>query len=61
VKVGQDHQAKILIAMHWGTIRLSDELFEEPPRQFRQAAGEQGLSEETAWILRVGESRQLTQ
>ncbi|MCP3870391.1 MAG: hydrolase [Gammaproteobacteria bacterium] len=61
VKVGQDLQARILIAMHWGTIRLSDEPFEEPPRQFRQAAGEQGWGEETAWILKVGESRRLTQ
>ncbi len=61
VKVGQDLQAKTLISMHWGTIRLSDESFEEPPRRFRQVAGEQDWSEETAWILRVGESRHLTQ
>ncbi len=61
VKVGQDLQAKTQISMHWGTIRLSDESFEEPPRRFRQVAGEQDWSEETAWILRVGESRRLTQ
>ena len=59
LKVAQDLHAKTIVAMHWGTIRLSDEPFEEPPRRFRQVADDNGYSGETAWLLKIGESRLL--
>jgi N-acyl-phosphatidylethanolamine-hydrolysing phospholipase D len=59
VRIGRDLQAKTIVGMHWGTIRLSDEAFEEPPRRFRQVANESGFTEETAWVLKIGESRRL--
>jgi len=59
LRIGQDLHAKTIIASNWGTIRLSDEPFEEPPQRFRQVAEENGYTEETAWILRIGESRLL--
>ena len=59
VRIGRDLDAKTIVGMHWGTIRLSDEAFEEPPRRFRQVAGENGFTEETAWVLKIGESRRL--
>ena len=59
VRIGRDLQARTIVGMHWGTIRLSDEAFEEPPRRFREVAAESGFSEETAWVLKIGESRRL--
>ena len=59
LRLGQSLRAKTIIAMHWGTIRLSDESFEEPPQRFRQVADENGYTEETAWVLKIGESRLL--
>ncbi len=59
LRIGQDLNANIIVGMHWGTIRLSDEAFEEPPLRFRQVAEENGYTEETAWILKIGESRAL--
>jgi len=59
VNIGQDLKARITVGMHWGTIRLSDEAFEEQPKQFRQMASKKGLSEERVWVLKIGESRRL--
>ena len=59
LRIGQELGAKTIVGMHWGTIRLSDEAFEEPPRRFRQAADERGITDERAWILKIGESRRL--
>lgn len=58
-KIGNDLHAKTIIGMHWGTIRLSEEAFEEPPRRFKQVTAQNGYTEETAWILKIGESRLL--
>ena len=59
IRIARDLQATTVVAMHWGTIRLSDEAFEEPPRRYRQVAEENGFTEKTAWLLKIGESRPL--
>jgi len=59
VKIGRNFRAKRMVGMHWGTIRLSDEMFEEPPQEFRRVADKNGFTEDTAWILKIGESRLL--
>lgn len=59
VRIGRDLGAGTIIGMHWGTIRLSDEAFEDAPRLFRKAADNNGFTEKTAWVLKVGESRRL--
>ncbi len=59
LRIGKDINAKTIVAMHWGTIRLSEEAFEEPPHRFRNAADENGYTAETAWVLKIGESRML--
>jgi N-acyl-phosphatidylethanolamine-hydrolysing phospholipase D len=48
-----------MVAMHWGTFRLTDEPPDEPPRRARQAWTERGLAPERLWIFDVGESRRL--
>jgi L-ascorbate metabolism protein UlaG (beta-lactamase superfamily) len=51
--------AKHLVAMHWGTFRLTDEPIAEPPIRARARWIEQGRDENLLWILDVGETRSL--
>jgi L-ascorbate metabolism protein UlaG (beta-lactamase superfamily) len=53
-------EAKYLLAMHWGTFRLTDEAVGEPPERLRAWWREQRLPEERLWICDVGEARSLT-
>jgi L-ascorbate metabolism protein UlaG (beta-lactamase superfamily) len=54
-------KARRLVAMHWGTFRLTDEPIHEPPERARasylEKMGEGG--EEGLWILDIGETRRL--
>lgn len=57
VAAALDLGTRSAVAMHFGTFDLSDEALAEPPKRFLQAAKEQGLGEENAWVLKVGETR----
>jgi N-acyl-phosphatidylethanolamine-hydrolysing phospholipase D len=57
VQIGQEFRAARLVAMHWGSIVLTDEPPFEPPERFRRAAAAAGYRDDTAWIMRVGETR----
>jgi len=59
VRAAVDLRAQRALAMHYGTFDLSDEPLEEPPRRFRAAARASGLGEDRAWLLRVGETREV--
>jgi L-ascorbate metabolism protein UlaG (beta-lactamase superfamily) len=59
VQVGRDIEADTLVAMHWGTVVLTDEPPFEPPERFRLAAAEAGYDGERAWIMKIGETRAL--
>jgi len=48
-----------LLAMHWGTFRLTDEAIGEPPAQLRAWWAARGLPADRLWILDVGEARAL--
>jgi len=52
----RDLGARMMIAMHWGTFKLTDEPLDEPPQLFRQQAAARGLSEQTARVAAVGET-----
>ena len=52
-------RATTMLAMHWGTYRLTDEPIGEPPRRLREHWREHGLAEERLWILDAGEARAL--
>ena len=58
VAAGRDLRAKTLVAMHWGTIVLTDEPPFEPPGRFRAAANRAGYPDGRAWIMRIGETRE---
>lgn len=51
--------AKHLLAMHWGTFKLTDEPLDEPPARLREWAKQRGYGEDRVWVLDVGETRRL--
>ena len=57
VTTALDLAAQSAVGMHFGTFDLSDESLDEPPRRFLRAAEDQGLGEENAWVLKIGENR----
>jgi L-ascorbate metabolism protein UlaG (beta-lactamase superfamily) len=52
--------ARRLVAMHWGTFKLTDEPIGEPPRRVKAWFEAQGHAAERLWVLDVGETRPLT-
>lgn len=50
----------LMLGIHWGTFRLTDEPMDEPPRRTAARWRARGLDEDRLWIARVGESRPLT-
>jgi hypothetical protein len=44
------------MAMHWGTIRLTDEPPFEPPARFRAAGRSAGLATEALVVPAIGET-----
>jgi L-ascorbate metabolism protein UlaG (beta-lactamase superfamily) len=51
--------ARNLLAMHWGTFRLTDEAIGEPPAQLRTYWAERAIDPARLWILAPGEPRAL--
>jgi len=49
----------VLVPMHWGTFKLTDEPFDEPPARTRTAWSAAGLRPDDLWILAPGETRAL--
>jgi N-acyl-phosphatidylethanolamine-hydrolysing phospholipase D len=50
----------LMLGIHWGTFRLTDEPMEEPPHRTRTRWRETGLEEDRLWIASFGETRRLT-
>jgi L-ascorbate metabolism protein UlaG (beta-lactamase superfamily) len=51
--------ARNLLAMHWGTFKLTDEPLDEPPRVMRERWAAAGLAGDDLWIPACGETRAL--
>ena len=47
----------LMLALHWGTFRLTDEAMDEPPRRAAAAWSAAGLPAEQLWVARFGETR----
>ena len=60
IRIGREMRAETLVAMHWGTVVLTDEHPFEPPERFRRAAEAAGLAPDRAWLMQIGETRPLT-
>ena len=52
-------QAALMLGIHWGTFRLTDEPMDEPPRLTLKHWRERGLDEDRLWIARFGETRSI--
>jgi len=49
----------VMVGMHWGTFRLTDEPLDEPPARARVAWVAAGFDPQDVWLLAHGESRTL--
>jgi N-acyl-phosphatidylethanolamine-hydrolysing phospholipase D len=47
----------LMLAIHWGTFRLTDEPMDEPPRRAAAAWRERGLDQSRLWVAAFGETR----
>ena len=54
------HRRTVMVPIHWGTFKLTDEPLDEPPAKLLEAWDNAGLSREDLWLLRHGESRYIT-
>jgi N-acyl-phosphatidylethanolamine-hydrolysing phospholipase D len=54
-----DAPLPLMLGIHWGTFRLTDEPMDEPPRRARERWRAAGLPDERLWIARFGETRAL--
>lgn len=59
VRIGRALRAGRLVAMHWGTIRLTTEPPFDAPDQFRSAARSSRYPDGDVWVMRIGETRLL--
>jgi N-acyl-phosphatidylethanolamine-hydrolysing phospholipase D len=49
--------APLMLGIHWGTFRLTDEPMDEPPRRTVERWRDRGLGQDRLWIARFGETR----
>ncbi len=59
VQLGRDLGCRVLMGMHWGSIKLTDEPVFEPPKRFLEAGKAGGYAPEDLWIMKIGETREI--
>jgi L-ascorbate metabolism protein UlaG (beta-lactamase superfamily) len=59
VRAFLDLGARRLLAMHWGTFKLTDEPLDEPPRRLREEWDRRGLPADALHIPAIGQSLEL--
>ncbi|XP_072025823.1 N-acyl-phosphatidylethanolamine-hydrolyzing phospholipase D-like [Amphiura filiformis] len=60
VLIHQDVQAKKSVGIHWGTFALAYEYYLQPPQDLKKALEEKQISEEEFFVLKHGESRNVS-
>jgi N-acyl-phosphatidylethanolamine-hydrolysing phospholipase D len=49
----------VLLPIHWGTFKLTDEPMDEPPRRTRESWSRSGRKPDQLWLMKHGETRML--
>ena len=57
IQVANDVKADLIIPSHWGTIVLTDESPWEPPERYRAFVIKNGIRDERACIMKIGETK----
>ncbi len=55
----RDRPLPLMLGIHWGTFRLTDEPMDEPPRRTARRWHDVDLDADRLWIARFGETRRL--
>lgn len=58
---GELSSRRVMLPIHFGTFKLTDEAMDEPPAWTRRAWREAGRAEEDLWLLAHGETRSFSQ
>lgn len=58
-QIGIDINSKTIVAKHWGTLNLTHEPLDEPPKKFYNEAIKLGFAPANIWIMKIGETRHL--
>jgi N-acyl-phosphatidylethanolamine-hydrolysing phospholipase D len=53
-----DLRAKKMLAIHWGTFKMTDEPMEEPPKKLTEAVAAHQMSADDFWVFKLGEMRE---
>ncbi len=57
VQLMLDLDAKQAMSVHWGTFKLTQEPFDQPPRDLSAALQKHAVATDMVWLLRHGETR----
>ena len=59
VQIHRDLNAKRSVGVHWGTLNLTDESLDAPPKALAAARRAAGVAEDDFFLLAIGETRKL--